>query len=106
MLPQSYKLSHELCLNDFLQVWLIGNKRYQVTPFRYINWDDEVSHLVRGRKLLGDMQNSLRSVKLAAQTVGIWTEDNWDMNTLNSLYTMASRKFIFKRINKMFDLLS
>ena len=27
MLPQSYKLSHGLCLKNFLQVWFIGNKK-------------------------------------------------------------------------------
>ena len=47
MLPQSYEFSHGLCLNNFLQVLLIGNQRDQVPPFRYIDWDDEVSHLVR-----------------------------------------------------------
>ena len=63
MLPQSYKFSHGLCLNNFLQVLLISNKRDQVTPFRYINQDDEVSHLVRGRKVIGDMKYLMRSVK-------------------------------------------
>ena len=42
MLPQSYTFSHALCLNNFLQVRLIDNQRYQVLPFRYINWADEV----------------------------------------------------------------
>ena len=40
MLPQYYKFSHGLCLNNFLQVWLIGNQLNQVNLFRYINWDD------------------------------------------------------------------
>ena len=31
MLPQSYEFSHGFCLNNFLQVWLIGNQRDQVT---------------------------------------------------------------------------
>ena len=53
MLSQSYTFSYGLCLNNFLQVWLIGNQRHQVPPFRYINWADEVSHLVRKRKVLG-----------------------------------------------------
>ena len=56
MLPQSYKFSYGICLNNFLQVWLIGNQRYRVPPFRYINRDDDVSPLVRGRKVLGDMK--------------------------------------------------
>ena len=47
MLPKSYNFSHGLCLNKFLQVLLIGNERGQANPFRYINWDDEVSNLVR-----------------------------------------------------------
>ena len=53
MLPQSYKFSDGLCLNNFLQVWLIGNQRDQDPPFRYINQAGEVSHLVRGRKIWG-----------------------------------------------------
>ena len=53
MIPQSYKSSHGLCLDNFLPVFPIGNQRYQVTPFRYINRADKVSHLVRGRKVLG-----------------------------------------------------
>ena len=52
ILPKSYKFSHSLCLNDFLQVWLIGNQIDQVLLFRYIYWDGEVSYLVRGRKML------------------------------------------------------
>ena len=63
MLPQSYTFSHVLCLNTFLQVWLIGNQRYQVPPFRYINWAGGVSHLVIGRKVIGDMKYLMRSVK-------------------------------------------
>ena len=74
MLPQYYKCSQGLCLNNFLQVWLIGNKIYQVTPFRYINWDGELSHLVRGRKVPGDKKYLIRPVKRAAEAVEIWTE--------------------------------
>ena len=33
MLPQSYTFSHGICLNTFLQVWLIVNQRYQVPLF-------------------------------------------------------------------------
>ena len=36
MLPQSYKISHGLCLNNLLQVLLIGNQRYKV-PRSYIS---------------------------------------------------------------------
>ena len=56
-------------------------------------------------KVLGDMKYLMRSVKRAAEAVGIWTEDNWDVKRVNSLYTMVSRRFIFKR-DKRFDLLS
>ena len=77
MLHQSYKLSHVLCLNDFLQVWLIGNQIDQVSPFRCINWDNEVSRLVRGMKVLGDMNYLMRSIKQAAEAAGIMTGDNF-----------------------------
>ena len=53
MLPQFYTFSHGLCLNNFLQVLLICNQRDQVPPFRYINQDDKVSHLVMVMKVLG-----------------------------------------------------
>ena len=62
MLPQYYKISHGLSLNNFLQIWLIGNQRDQVPLFRYINQNDDVSHFVRGRKVLGDMEYLMRSV--------------------------------------------
>ena len=105
MLPQSYEFSHSLCLNTFLQVWLIDNQRDNVPPFRYIIMEDEVYHLVRGRKVLGDMKYLMTSVKRAAEAVGIWTEENWDTKIVNSLYTMVSGRFTFK-INKRFDSLS
>ena len=37
--------------------------------------------------------------------VGIWTEENWYVRRVNSLYTMVSGRFNFKR-NKRFDSLS
>ena len=37
MILQSYTFSHGLCLNNFLQFWLICNQRDQVPLFRYIN---------------------------------------------------------------------
>ena len=37
-----------------------------------------------------------------AEAVGIWTDENWDVKRVNSLYTMVSGNFIFKR-NKRFD---
>ena len=53
MLPQYNTFSHCLCLNNFLQVLFICNQRDQVPPFRYINQDDKVSHLVMVMKVLG-----------------------------------------------------
>ena len=102
ILPKSYKFSHSLCLNDFLQVWLIGNQIDQVFLLRCINGNDEVSHLVRGSKVLGDMKYLMRSIKPAAEAVGIWTEENWDVKRVNSLYTMVSDRFNFE-IDKSFD---
>ena len=83
MLLQSYTFSHCLCLNKFLQVLLICNQRYQVPPFRYINQYDKVSHFVIVMKVLGDMKYLTRSVKRAAEAVGIWTEGNWDVKIVN-----------------------
>ena len=48
------------------------------------------------------MKYLMRSVKRAAEAVGIWTEDHWDVKRVNSLYTMVSGRFNFK-INKRFD---
>ena len=102
MLPKSYKLSHGLCLNHFLQVRFICNQIYQVPPFRYVNRDDQVPHFVRESKVLGDMKYLISSVKQAEEVVGIWTEDNWSMKRVNSLYTMVYGRFNFK-IDKRFD---
>ena len=77
MLPQSYKFSHGLCLNNSPQVWSIGNQIDQVNPFRYINRADEVSNLVRGSKVLVNLKYLTRPVKRAAEAVCICTEDNW-----------------------------
>ena len=57
MLPQSYDNVRGIYLNNVLQVWLIVNQRYQVPLFRCINWDDEVSHLVKERIVRGDMRD-------------------------------------------------
>ena len=59
----------------FFRVWMIGNQIYRVTPFKYINHTDEVYCLVRGSKVLGDMEYLMRLVKRSAEAVGIWTED-------------------------------
>ena len=69
-------------------------------PFRYINQADKVSHLVIVMKVLGGVKYLMRSVKQAADVVGIWTEDNWGMKRVNSLYTMVSGRFNFKRNNR------
>ena len=52
--------------------------------------------------MLGDMKYLMRSVKRAARAVEIWTEENWYVKRVNSLYTMVSGKFNFK-INKRLD---
>ena len=52
--------------------------------------------------MIGDINYLMRSVRQAAEAVGIWTEDNWDVKIVNSLYTMASGRFNLK-INKRFD---
>ena len=41
-------------------------------------------------------------VKRAADAVGIFTEDHWDVKRMNLFYTMLSGWFNF-RINKRFD---
>ena len=102
MLPQSYIFSHGLCLNNSLQVLFICNQRDQVP---LLNQAGNVSHLVILLKVLGDMTYLMRSVKRAAEAVGIWSEENRDVKIVNSLYTMLSGRFNFK-INKMFDSLS
>ena len=61
--------------------------------------------MVRGRILLGDMKYLIRQVKRAEEAVVIWTEDNWDVKRVISLYTMVSGRFNIK-INKRFDSLS
>ena len=48
------------------------------------------------------MKDLMISVKLAAEVVGIWTEENWDVKRVNSLYTIVSGRFNFK-INKRCD---
>ena len=58
--------------------------------------------LVIVSKVLGCIKCLMRSVKRAAEAVGILTEENWDVKRVNSLYTMVSGRFSFKR-NKRFD---
>ena len=53
----------------------------------------------------GDMKYLMRLVKRTAGALGISTEESWDMKRVNSLYTMVSGRFIFKRNNR-FDSLS
>ena len=52
--------------------------------------------------MLGDMKYLMRSVKRAAEAVGIWTEEDWDVKRVNLLYTTVTGGFIFKK-NKRFD---
>ena len=61
-----------------------------------------MSCLVRGRRVRGDMKYLMRSIKRAAEAVGIWTEDNLDVKRVNSLYTIVSGRSNFK-INKRLD---
>ena len=75
MIPHSYTFARGICLKGFFRVWMIGNQIYRVTPFKYINHTDEVYCLVRGSKVLGDMEYLMRLVKRSAEAVGIWTED-------------------------------
>ena len=105
ILPHSYTFASGFCFNSLLQVWVIGNQIYQITPFRYINHNDEVYLLVRVSKVLCDMEYFMRLVKLSAEAVGIWTENHLDVKRVNSLYTMLSGRFNFK-INKHLDSLS
>ena len=58
--------------------------------------------MVRGSKLLWDKNYLMGSVKQAAEEVGIWTEDNWDVKIVNSTYTMVSGRLNFK-MNQRFD---
>ena len=61
-----------------------------------------MSHLVIGSKELGFKNYSMRTDKLEAEAVVIWTEDNWNMKRMNSLYNMVYGRLNFK-INKRFD---
>ena len=47
----------------------------------------------------------MRSGKRAVESVGIWTEENWDEKRVYSLCTMVSWRLNFK-ISKRFDSLS
>ena len=55
--------------------------------------------------MLEDMKYLMRLVKQASEVVGIWTEDNWDVKGVISLYNMVYGRLVFK-INNMFDSLS
>ena len=55
--------------------------------------------------MIRDVKYLIRPVKLAAEAVGIWTEENWYVKRVNSSYTIVSGGFNFKR-NKRFDSLS
>ena len=51
------------------------------------------------------MKYLMRPVKRAVEEVEIWTEENWDVKRVNSLYTMVSGMFNIK-INNSFGSLS
>ena len=55
--------------------------------------------------MIWDKKDLMRWVKQVTEGVGIWTEENWDVKRVNSLYIMLSGKFNFKR-NKRFDSLN
>ena len=44
------------------------------------------------------------SVQPSAEAVGIWTEDDWDVKTVNSLYTRVSGRFTLKIIKSFYSL--
>ena len=53
--------------------------------------------MVREIKMIKDIIYFTRSVKPAVDAVEIWTEDNSDVNILNSFYTMVSVRFNSKK---------
>ena len=55
--------------------------------------------------MLGDMKYLMRSVKRSAVAGGIWTEENWDIRIVYSIYTMVIWRLNFE-INTRFDSLS
>ena len=55
-------------------------------------------HLVRGRRVLENVEYLIRSVNGSVEAVGVWTKDNWDVKRVISLYTMVSVRFNFKII--------
>ena len=48
-------------------------------------------------KNIKDIIYFMRSVKPEVDVVEIWTEDNYDVNILNSFYTMVSWRFDSKK---------
>ena len=60
--------------------------------------------MVRRTKVLGDMNYLTRIVKRAAEAVEIWSKENWDVKRVNSVYTMVSRRFNFKRNKRFYSL--
>ena len=75
-IPQSYQFSHRFCWNNFLQVCLLVNQRYQVSLLIFINRTEEVYRLVRGSKVIGDKKYLMNSDKQLEEAVRIWTKDN------------------------------
>ena len=73
ILPQYYRFSHGLFLNNSRQVWFIGNQRDVVPMFRYINHSYKVYRLVIRKKVLVDKKYLMRPVKQVEEAVEIWT---------------------------------
>ena len=61
--------------------------------------------MIRRREVVREIKYLMISVNLRVEAVIIWSEDDWDIKRVNSLYTMVSGRFNFK-INKRFDSLS
>ena len=63
-----------------------------------------MSCFVRVMKVLWDTKYLMRSVKRAEEAERTWTEDNWDVKRVNSLYTMLSGSEILKEIRGLIHL--
>ena len=56
------------------------------------------------RKSPGDIKYLIMPVKLRAEAVGIWTQDNWYVKRVNLLYNMVYRRFNFKTNKRFYSL--
>ena len=46
--------------------------------------------------MIEEMKYLMTSVQQTAGFVGIWTEENWDVKRVDSLYTMVSGRFVLQ----------